>query len=281
MQTTLFVNYDPDAKSLSVSKNNIQAAAEASGSDLFYQRRNIFLDHLLSRFAESFFDYVNILQAIDPSFKEKDIINTKINFLKNYPQYSSHRFNAYNYTNSSQLWDTDNTSGLEKRLQRLLGFENITRRNLVNIYSVIQHVTNTANTEEFWFEILDNRAGNILMTAAERFSSAEMAQQRLEDVYLFSHISNFTVRADSTEEKFIFEIKDTTGKVIAISQDQYNTSAEAHAKVSTIVSLLTDNQSEEGLFLVENLLLLPEVNAATAAAVTTRCSLIATRHNSK
>jgi hypothetical protein len=261
----LFVNYNSIAKSLSISKNNIQLAAETPGSDAFYQRRNLFLDHLLSRFAESFFDYVSILQTVTPSLEKKDTIDTKINFLKNYPEYSSHRFKAYNYTNASQLWDTDNTSGLEKRLERLLGFKNIKRRNLVNIYATIQHAINTSNVEEFWFEIIDSRSENIMLIAAEKFPSAESAERRLEDVYLFKNVSNFTSRADSVDGKFIFELKDNADKVIAISRERYDTIAEANTNLLKIVSLFANNQAEEGMFLVEHLLLLPDIKAGDDA----------------
>jgi hypothetical protein len=53
----------------------------------------------------------------------KRSFDLKRSFLRNYPEYSSGRALAYNYTLGDKLWETDeNISGFEKRVQRLLGF---------------------------------------------------------------------------------------------------------------------------------------------------------------
>ena len=86
----LFVNVEDIAV-------HIQDAAETAESVQYYRRRNLFLDHLLARFGESFADYVNILQNAFPPGTPVDkqkIIDTKTSFLQNYPDYSSQRFNG-------------------------------------------------------------------------------------------------------------------------------------------------------------------------------------------
>src|SRR5690606_11474813 len=148
------------------------------------QRRNMFLDHLLSRFAESFSDYVNILQSVFPSIDRKELINTKVGFLKNYPEYSSQRFTAFNFLAENQ-WDTQNISGLEKRLQSLLGFSNIQRRTLVNLYSKIKR-HGEIDAEAFHFELIDNRSGETILISAENFQSAETAERELERVLILA-----------------------------------------------------------------------------------------------
>ena len=91
----------------------------------YYERRNKFLDHLLARFAEQFTDYVLMSYSLDGDVLKvgDDLIEDKIQFLKIYPQLSRERGKAFNYRpeDPTDIWDTDNVSGLEKRLSRLFG----------------------------------------------------------------------------------------------------------------------------------------------------------------
>ena len=75
---------------------------------------------------ESSLVWVMLLQKGDapnkkPSEEELTHINNKVAFLENYPQISAGRGKAFNYTDSSQVWDTDNISGLKQRICSLLG----------------------------------------------------------------------------------------------------------------------------------------------------------------
>jgi hypothetical protein len=117
--------YEKDIPQL---KKKIQELAE--DKDLFFKRRNIFLDHLLARFAENFNEYVWLMYSLNGNQAKEDMIETKLNFLKEYRAISSERGMAFNYRDKDNLWDTYNVSGLEHRLARLLGFENYQRRNL-------------------------------------------------------------------------------------------------------------------------------------------------------
>ena len=99
----------------------------ATGCD----RRNRFLDHLIARFAERFHDFANTMYSVFGESPE-NMIRYKCEFLEAYPSISQERSLAYNYslTQDQDLWDTDNVSGLEKRLAKLLGIRNHQRRNL-------------------------------------------------------------------------------------------------------------------------------------------------------
>lgn len=100
-------------------------------ADSFADRRNRFLDHLIARFAEQFTDLAHISYA-SLGMTPRQMIGIKCNFLEDYPERSSERSLAYDYTQTSedQLWDTENVSGLERRLAKLLGLGPATRRNL-------------------------------------------------------------------------------------------------------------------------------------------------------
>jgi len=99
--------------------------------DLLVPRRHRFLDHLIARFAEQFNDYAQIMYSVFGSNPEEMIVD-KCNFLNDYPAISSGRSLACNHSlkEDQDLWDSRNISGLEKRLAKLLGIRNDTRRNL-------------------------------------------------------------------------------------------------------------------------------------------------------
>ncbi|MBL7740226.1 MAG: hypothetical protein JNK14_13500 [Chitinophagaceae bacterium] len=117
---------------------------------LFEDRRNRFLDHLLARFAESFNEYalmmyqVNYEERTEEKINFKELVLAKTDTLKNYPAISSGRAGAYNYfpqdedfnIDSSRLWDTNNVSGLERRICKLTGIKDETRRFLYCIRNI-------------------------------------------------------------------------------------------------------------------------------------------------
>ncbi|MBE9586605.1 hypothetical protein IM792_19305 [Mucilaginibacter sp. JRF] len=251
---------------------NIQTVADAG---TFNKRRNMFLDHLLSRFAETFYDYVSVLNTglsagnksqISPAIvNERDIITTKINFLKDYPAVSGKRFAAYNYTNTAALWNSANISGLENRLQRLLGFKNIQRRSLVNVYSTIKKGLNAANLDEYWYQIIDNKTKTVLLEGAQRFPLKESAEYDRDDaIELLSTFSNLSV-IKNADNSFSYILK-KAGVVVGKSGVTYPNTNTAKTTMNNFYKLMALSQSDEGMFLVEHLLLLPEKSVATPAS---------------
>jgi hypothetical protein len=92
----------------------------------YRDRRNRFLDHLLARFAETFTDYVLLNYRMDGGRRDETaIIDDKARFLQDYPALSRDRFRAFNYCDCkagwTAVWDSDNVSGFQKRVSRLLG----------------------------------------------------------------------------------------------------------------------------------------------------------------
>ncbi len=93
-----------------------QAQADADAA-----RRNRFLNHLLARFAEQFTDYSLVIFGAmqkDVASSSSKLVRDKSAFLREYPQISGARGTGINYL---QPLSEGNTSGLEKRLRRLLG----------------------------------------------------------------------------------------------------------------------------------------------------------------
>ena len=99
---------------------------------LYIERRNAFLDHLLSRFAERFTDFA--LLSYGTYASEQDLalatIQVKEHFLHNYDNISSNRGKAYDYFQND--WNNDNISGFEQEVKFLAGIENKQLHSLCN-----------------------------------------------------------------------------------------------------------------------------------------------------
>ncbi|GJL83485.1 MAG: hypothetical protein DHS20C01_31190 [marine bacterium B5-7] len=97
----------------------------AESRDIYRARRNRFLDHLLARFAESFTDYVLLMYDINGRRNDDErSIRDKTGFLVNYPETSRDRGKGFDYSDC-KVWNTNNVSGLEKRVARLLSLGSV------------------------------------------------------------------------------------------------------------------------------------------------------------
>ncbi|PSL44799.1 hypothetical protein CLV51_105171 [Chitinophaga niastensis] len=107
----------------------------------FHKRRNTFLNHMLARFSEDLSEYETMSRWLTPAKVEERLIHDKTRILKDgeYYHISTNRGKGYNYAQLN-VWDTTNVSGAERRLSRLLGFENATRRTLAPAFIVSEPV---------------------------------------------------------------------------------------------------------------------------------------------
>ncbi|MBC7903949.1 MAG: hypothetical protein H7Y27_11025, partial [Gemmatimonadaceae bacterium] len=136
---------------------------------LFSERRNLFLDHLLARFAEKFTDYALLSYAhLDSEEIAKKNINFKQHFLREFPKLSSERGRAYDY--SVNGWDNTNISGLEKRFGAYIGNTAAKRENLCH-FEVTEY-------EEQSVALL-SWSGSTFFDSAQSFENRDAAKQTL------------------------------------------------------------------------------------------------------
>lgn len=85
------------------------------------KRRNRFLDHMLARFGEVFTgDSLRFMESHSQEDLEEALVRGKERFLSNYPELSRDRGKAFNYR--EEAWETENISGLKKRVMLSLNF---------------------------------------------------------------------------------------------------------------------------------------------------------------
>lgn len=223
-------------------------------------RRNRFLDHLLSRFAENFHHYVSIMHSVS-SDSAGSAIALKYAFLKDYPALGAERALAYNHTLKTEdaLWNSFNVSGLERRLARLLGIWNFSRRTLSTVphdfYPEIDHTPG----DEFRFRIKHVVTGKILLSSSMHYVTAAAANaEMVEAINLAKTRENYQSKT-THDGKHYFNIINTRQEIVARRIEYFNTQEEMNAAIDTLMNLMSMYQLDngEGMYLIENILLRP------------------------
>jgi hypothetical protein len=217
----------------------------------FADRRNRFLDHLIARFAEGVHDLAYTMYSNFGAGSE-DMIRYKCQFLESYPTISSDRSLAYNYslTDDKDLWDSENISGLEKRLAKLLGIADHRRQDLAHIdYEIV-----TATATEFGFEIINKDTSAAILRSTKLYSDRKTVTEAIKAAIHFG-IERQHYQKNTTDEKHYFSIIDNTAQQIARSFNDFDTEGEMNEAIETVITYF--NSSVEGMYLIENILLQP------------------------
>ncbi|GAA0879206.1 hypothetical protein GCM10009119_21740 [Algoriphagus jejuensis] len=234
----------------------------------FFERRNRFLDHLLARFAEAFSDYSLLMYRInleDISLEKielEEIVDIKTRTLQTYPEISYARSLAFNYfpqdeefnLDETKIWDTDNVSGLEKRISQLTGIKDFTRRFLY----CIKHVEILCEEMEVGDEIhcvhtFSLTSKNGIKLVSKQYADKSEAEKVLEDVLeLGGEIGNFNYAVKKIKLK-------KQNAIILTSEQTFQSEEEAAEAIGIIASELSvDCPDPEGLHLIEHILLRPK-----------------------
>jgi len=206
---------------------------------LFYQRRQGFLDHLLSRFAEQFADYALLsFGFLNTQQSSAAIIKHKEKFLSNYDDLSSNRGRAYNYLENN--WNNNNVSGFEKKFKSLAGIENWKRHNLCN-FVVDQY--------ESQFTVTLNIAGTRYFSTAGDFDTKEEAQTAAQQLFnAMPDPANYAavpVAHDNAYQLAINYAKE--GR--AIYPVQFATEAAVNSVIGNITGLFRERPAAEAVFI--------------------------------
>ncbi len=255
------------------------------------ERKNLLLDHLIARFAEKFSDYAFLMKQLYGNTADAIVLDSKERFLKNYPETSKGRGSAFNYfqqpgeplSPDTGLWNTPNVSGVQKRIARLIGMKDFSRRNLSD--SLVEfYDPNESDTEKVYRWRIRNKKGHIILSATENYKSLSLAQKELflavvkiietppetvEKAFLAEikdedEIGNFEIQISPTG-KYSFDIIDmgapptSSKRIIARQFSYYKSQEELKSAILEIIDFMVHDFSEEGMFLVEHILLRPDV----------------------
>lgn len=245
-------------------------------NETFIDRRNRFLDHLMSRFAESFNDYVLLMYSLDyqtqqeTSIDPQQLIADKIQFIKDYPGISYERGKAFNYfpqnddfsVKTSQLWDTDNVSGLEKKTSRLGGIKDFTRRFL---YCIGEATIITTSDTPARFQFVFKNESNDTLTSVLAYTSEDELNNALP-FFLDNVLNETNYQVEPSGTNFHIVVTDKDGNKLAVSND-FADEETATAAVNKFIDDFNKECDHEGLHLIEHILLRPRNNKFLPAPV--------------
>ena len=234
---------------------------------IFRKRRNRFLDHLMARFSESFSDYALLLYATSESANaaSEALINDKLAFLNEYPMLSHDRAKAFNYLAQKpdennptvmvpNVWDTENVSGLKKRIARKIGLKSYSRKHLFLNLFIIEEAGGVYSFH------LDHDTYS-LESFKKNYAATEDAEADV--VNTIRALQNHQYRLTGTVESMdlSFELTDDAGIIIATTENIFKTEADREDDIKGIIDLLN---AQEGFHLLEHLLLRPDAVTGTA-----------------
>lgn len=246
-----------------------------TGLDPYISRKNMFLDHLLARFAERFNEYVFLMYRLYRDDADRIVIRQKVEYLKDYYNVSTSRGAGFDYYNP--LPDKEiaaNVPGMEKRISRLLGFNHYHRLPLSNLsYQVIE--TGLVNVEidgvpatVQGYGWLIRQGGETVLASATTFVKKADAYEELGLASLLG-CERIHYRHDLTDDGSMvsFHLVNTKGEVIASHPRHYPVAsgelpdgpfAQLESVIGGFIRYLLEEFRLEGMYVVENLLLRPD-----------------------
>ncbi len=261
------------------------------------QRKNELLDHLMARFSEEFSNYAFLMKQLYGNAADLVVVQTKEKFLAEYGEIvnetgevtnrgiSNWRGTAFNYYKQlpGNLWNTNNVSGVQKRISRLAGIKNYNRRNLSDSFVEVYDLIDSHNKKVYRWRIrnLDNE---IVLSSTEDYKTTRKAE---EELYLAvvkiietpadviekafqnivvdeQEIGNFEIQV-SGSNKYSFDIinreadANSTQRIIARQFTYHKSQEDLKKAILSIISFMTSDFTEEGMFIVEHILLRPDV----------------------
>ncbi|CAL2062782.1 hypothetical protein [Tenacibaculum sp. 190524A05c] len=267
------------------------------------ERRNSILDHLISRFAERFGEYTFLMKALYGTATDEIVLANKEAFLKDYKVISAQRGLAFNYYNQpkNNLWNTLNISGFQKRIARLMGVTNEKRRHLTDSNVEVYDLESDGKTVYRWR--VKDAEGNIILSATDDYPTTAKAVEELyfaalqivqtsekevEKAFEKSNIDGLQIGFLSVHEtepedpetaiRYSFNVinpeepETSVDYIIARQFKYYDTAAELKEAILEIINFMKKEFTEEGIFLVEHILLRPDVNTDTDKGFFTICA---------
>lgn len=262
----------PNLSELLDDYQNFQSKLDDSSklNDDYIDRRNRLLNHLMARFGETIdedslkkMSRGNTLEVADEI--DQGLIQTKINFLNAIIELGKNKAKAFDLK-SDLFWDSDNISGLEKRIALSMNFKDFTRRYLSA--PLLKHfdLASSKNNQNLW----------------ELFTITADRKEVLAYKLPFDQYQNLAVHFYGTGIKFIrelFELASNEKSIYYVTsldksshyllmqqrQSEYpfvvyeSESAQDcfDAKLKILAQFGTLDQESEGFHMIEHVLLRP------------------------
>lgn len=247
------------------------------------QRKNIFLDHLLARFGETFSTYAinmykeqcNCMVSEEGILIEDELLKDKAAFLQRIPELSSERGKGFNYKaldcGRPDVWDSYNVEGVKKRVCMYLGFDDYKRKRLTcdPEFDVVPYRTITDGKVQAYRLKLQDKEKNILLDGIKNYRLQQNALKDAKDLkeQVLRHV-NVHDPADASKGIVVVlpqnaqgysrvQVKDREGNFALQSEMmEYNDALLLRDKI--LAFAFPESCSVEGFHVVEHILLRPK-----------------------
>lgn len=244
--------------------DDLYRASLTETEEVYLDRRSRALDHLLARFAERFADYalMSFDQVGDSLRTAQELIADKAAFLAEAPVLSRERSSGFNYRpeDATRVWDTDNVPGLQKRVARLLGIADCSRRDLhcASLFNAMVETVDDAG----WRLRIASGEGAVLFESQETFAAEAVLLAEAEPIFERLRREE-TYEIDDSGGPNAVELRLLDGEgALLTHREQFTNAGEAARRAREIVLrydalLQSAGCDQEGMHLVEHILLRP------------------------
>jgi hypothetical protein len=242
----------------------------SQSNDDFFDRRNRVLDQLLARFGERL--DVSSLKKLSSANNLKtgqdissEIIESKVKLLKSIVDLGHDKAKAFDIY-AMAIWDSDNVSGLEKRLAATLNIKNIKRRYIAAPLLKSLGLSTQKKSEKIWelaeVELIQHKiqAYRLPKEAYKDGQAHFMGKGFSFFPELFEVLSNekaiyYGISKDKTQHYLFMQQKRAETPFVLFESDLKEDCIQAKAKL--LEKLLRLNDDSEGFHMIEHILLRP------------------------
>jgi hypothetical protein len=258
--------------------------ADGLPSPRFTDRRNRLLDHLLGRFAEQFNDYVLLMHSLFGKKRAgQEVLRDKLLLLREYDQLSARRALGMDYVNAfykgldgkpiedkggqpipKQVWyalkdaqpegENWNAAGAQHRIARLCGIGNY-RNHFVSgaDYSPFFKRKPEGNPDSP-LALVDRNDQVLFVLRQKHATEAKDMEVMQEAIQQALSVSNYRMK-ENAAGKFLFQILHKEGTALTKNSARFDSQQERLEAIEEMIEFLNDTFSDEGIYLVEHLLL--------------------------
>jgi hypothetical protein len=226
----------------------------------FLKKRSDILDHLMARYGENAETYAPRAFQSNQTVPSATIKN-KVNVLADYVAISNYRGNGFDYSSPDRTWDTDNVTGMKRRICRLLGMENFNTNFLTTDWISVEEVVHPNNLVRKKVVLREpGKPENILLESSEFDSDSEIRE--VLQYILQNGFKRSLFDVDATPNKFAYRLKRKNQEDVfenVAGKDQ-KSNDDLTNNLKKLIETIDQYAHVENFHILEHVLLRPKVN---------------------
>lgn len=227
-------------------------------------RKNAFLDHSMAMFGEKLPDYKFSLSPLHSQDLERKVLFDKIFFLQDYIELSNYRGKGYDYTDCDAIWDTKNVEGFKKRVCRLLGIEDYSRRQIAHQNLCIREVKVEQGIirYEVILSAADSSDNKKVLLRSILFEFLHEAQIILNYIMNHGHRrEHYDFDSKKRSYEYFLKMKSQESDYEVIAEMSFEDEEVFNDTFKTTIATINKFAEEENFHVVEHILLRPKIGS--------------------